>query len=226
MRRIKNVIFTAIVILLLVTVSFGVLRLTRSDNGLKINSLIVKKEKVLVAFGDSLTEGYGISKDDSYPSILEKKLDESGIPSKVINEGRSGETSYDGLMRVDSIVVHRPDYVLLCFGANDFLTGMDLNQTQQNLKEMIELLKLSGATIVLLGIDIPQFLKTTVELNTGKFFETIAENAGAKIIPSFLNNVSGNPELNLSDYLHPNKKGYEVIVDQNILPGLLPLIQE
>src|SRR3989441_2254645 len=102
------------------------------------------EERVLVAFGDSLTAGFGVSPEEAYPARLQEKLQLSGYRYRVVNAGVSGETTAGGLRRVDWILKSKPDIVVLELGANDGLRGLNFSQTRANLEQIIQRLMAGG----------------------------------------------------------------------------------
>src|SRR6185437_12940103 len=110
---------------------------------------------VIVCFGDSLTAGLGIDSAASYPADLQRLLDASGYRYRVVNEGVSGDTTKDGLERIDRVLAHKPQIVVLEFGGNDGLRGLPVSMMQQNITTMIERLQRSGVKVALAGISLP-----------------------------------------------------------------------
>ncbi|MFQ5580892.1 MAG: arylesterase [Nitrospiria bacterium] len=184
----------------------------------------IKKDQVIVAFGDSLTAGLGLPAEEAYPAILEKKLREKRYPYRVVNAGVSGETTAGGLRRVNWILRSQPDLVILELGANDGLRGLDVEETQKNLSKIIVRLQEEGVEVVLAGMKMP--------LNYGKSyteaFEQIYRDLAARhqitLIPFFLEGVAARPKLNQADGIHPTAKGYQIIVEQ-IWDVLEPLLK-
>ena len=187
------------------------------------------KKIIIAAFGDSLTAGYGVELENSYPAILEKRLQQDGVDSTVINMGVSGETTQGGRERIQFVLDQKPDIILLGLGANDMLRALPVSQAQANLTFIIEgLQKNHGGVpkIILLGMQ-PQVtngLNYTEEFNA--MYPALAKKYSLPIVPFFLEGVILVKELNTEDGIHPNKEGYTRIVDKNIMPILLPYIKE
>jgi acyl-CoA thioesterase-1 len=169
----------------------------------------------IVAFGDSLTAGYGLaSPKQSYPSLLQQKLDADGFKYEVVNAGVSGDTSAGGLRRIDwSLDAGGVRFVILELGANDFLRGQPIAETKKNLAAIIERAKSRGAEVLLAGI------YTTT--NTGRDYETqirdayqsLAKEHNVTLIPFFLEGVAGDDKLNQDDRIHPNIEGTKIVAD-------------
>ena len=154
----------------------------------------------IVAFGDSITYGYGAKPDHSYPSILQKL---SGID--VVNAGRNGETTAEGLKRLPVILKrHKPDLLILCEGGNDFLQGVDEVQIKENLRTMIQEAKGEGVEVVLIAV--PRL--TLFGLDDAPLYEELAEEENVLLIDDLLEEILSTPSLK-SDRIHPNEKGYE-----------------
>ncbi|MEO7863160.1 MAG: arylesterase [Nitrospirales bacterium] len=180
----------------------------------------------IVAFGDSLTAGFGVSLDESYPTQLEKLLHEGGFHYEVVNAGVSGETSAGGVRRVEWILKSLPTVVILELGVNDGLRGMPLQQTYTNLRTIIERLQNEGegVLVILAGMRIPPNFG---EAYTGEFFEMyerLAKELNLPLIPFLLEGVAAQPGLNQEDGVHPTAEGY-TIVAQNVFDTLEPLFK-
>lgn len=153
----------------------------------------------ILAFGDSLTFGTGTSAENlSYPSVLNKL---TGI--KIINAGIPGEVSGQGLKRLANLLKkHKPDMVILCHGGNDMLQKREWQETKDNIKSMINLIRETGADILLIGVPQPGlFLKTAI------FYQQIAQEEGTLLEDKLLTSIISKRELK-SDAVHPNDRGY------------------
>lgn len=176
----------------------------------------------IVAFGNSLTAGAGIPPEKSYPSQLQRRLDESGFRYRVINAGVSGDTTAGGLRRVDWVLKNRPQIVIVELGANDGLRGLPLDQMHDNLEEIIRRVQGAGAKVILAGMKLP--LNYGEEYRAG--FEAVytrlaQEHRNIALMPFFLEGVGAQAKLNQTDGLHPTGDGYRVIVD-HLWPVLTP----
>ncbi len=160
----------------------------------------------IVAFGDSLTSGYGVAPDKAYPSQLERLLRASGDPWQVINAGISGETSGEALRRVSSVLGLRPDIVVLETGLNDAMTGRDPRITRRNIEEIVRILQKNRVTVVLAGIRTLDGRERDPAFE--KLYPDIAREYNLVLVPFFLANVAGDPALILDDRIHPTAEGY------------------
>nr|WP_320190757.1 arylesterase [uncultured Desulfobacter sp.] len=155
----------------------------------------------IVCFGDSLTYGYGASQGMDYPTQLEEM---TGI--EIINAGVSGNTTADGLVRLeDDVLAYEPDVVLITLGGNDLKNRMSVDTARANLLSIIQRIHAAGAMVVLGGIDIPLYGKGYAQM-----YESLARQTGSVLVPNILEDLFGNPEL-MSDSIHPNDKGYEIM---------------
>jgi acyl-CoA thioesterase I len=175
----------------------------------------------IVAFGDSLTYGYGLSNiDDSYPGQLQEKLLAEGYNYKVINLGISGETSGDGLNRILTTLSFEPDIVLLGFGANDGLQNISPDITRANLREIVRVLDSQKIKVILISSEPSELFPVQNREEYVKILPDIAKEFGLSVVPSIVKDIMFNAEYVQSDGLHPNKEGYTKIVNEKIWPVL------
>jgi len=156
-----------------------------------------------IAVGDSLTAGFGAETGADYPSVLGKRL---GIT--IENAGRNGETSKDGLNRVESVTQRQPRVVLLCFGGNDALQQIPREETFRNLRAIVDRLQQQGTFVVLLGIR-----SATLRDKNATWFKDLAKEKHVLFVPNILEGVLTHPNL-MSDEVHPNDKGYAAIAER------------
>lgn len=177
----------------------------------------------ILAFGDSLTAGYGVDPTDSYPAQLERILQSDGYPVKVINGGISGETSSAALNRLDWMLKTKPDIVIVETGGNDALRGIDLTITRANISEIVRMFDESGAVVIVAGLQIIQNLGSAYADEFASIYPEVAEQYRVALIPFILEGVAADPNLNQADFIHPTAEGYSVIVD-HIYPYVLDAI--
>ncbi len=189
------------------------------SQGSEIDYKVIKQQKI-VAFGDSLTAGYGVEEEDSYPSLLKEKIKYAGYAYDVVNEGISGDTTSTALRRINTILGHKPDIVLLALGANDALQNVTVEQTRNNLIKIIEKLKESNIKIILINILPPDSSNIAFPKTFTQIIPELSKRYSLPLIPSMLEGVLGNLQLNIQDRIHPNKEGYKIIVESNIWPYL------
>lgn len=181
------------------------------------------ERRVVLCLGDSLTEGYGVEDEHSYPSVLERRLQDQGRDVRVINAGINGSTSASAVSRLRWQLKAKPDVLILALGANDGLRGLDLEETEKNLSEAIRLAKSRGVEVVLAGMQIPPNYGPVYTRRFRELFPALAKQHDIPRIPFLLDGVAAEPGLNLPDGVHPNAKGYERVVE-NVLPVLEPLL--
>ena len=181
-------------------------------------------EGVIVAVGDSLTEGLGVGEEFSYPALLEKKLQSEGYHYRVINAGVSGETSSGTLARINWILKLKPDIVILVIGANDGFRGIDPELIRTNLLTMVRTLKEENVTVVLGGMQMARNLGQEYTSAFENNYPWVAQEEKVGLIPFFLTGVAANPDLNQADGIHPTAEGYQVIVD-HIYPHVIKAIK-
>jgi acyl-CoA thioesterase-1 len=178
---------------------------------------------VIVAFGDSLTAGAGVQPSMNYPAKLQAKIDGSGHRYRVVNAGVSGDTSSQGLNRVQSVISLHPAIVIVEFGANDGLRGIPPDATTRNLLAIIGRLQSSGAKVILAGMLVPPNYGPNYANSFRNIFPSVAKKTGAVLLPFFLAGVGGHPELNQEDGIHPTAEGYDIVV-KNAWKILKPLL--
>ncbi len=178
----------------------------------------------IVAFGDSLTAGLGVSRDQSYPGQLEKKIQALGYGYQVINAGVSGETTAGGVRRTEWILKSQPALVILELGANDALRGQPLQQSYTNLETIITRLKEEGVSVILAGMKIPLNYGEAYTQEFEGMYERLAAKLQVPLIPFFLEGVAAQRELNQGDGIHPTAEGYALVVE-NVWKVLKPLLE-
>ena len=169
--------------------------------------------KVILFFGDSLTAGYGLSQEEAFPALVEKRCAAEGNPCQVINAGLSGETSAGGLSRIDWILRRPIDVFVLELGANDGLRGLPVEQTKKNLQAIIDKVKTKypNVKIVIAGMMVPPNMGPDYTAQFRKIFPELAKKNQATLIPFLLEDVAGHESLNLADGIHPNIEGHKIV---------------
>lgn len=181
--------------------------------------------KNILFFGDSLTAGYGLSTEEAFPAIVEKKFNKNGKPVKVVNAGLSGETSAGGLSRIDWVLRQPVDVFILELGANDGLRGLPLDQTEKNLQAIIDKVKSKNpkVKVVIAGMMVPPNMGPDYAGKFQKLFPALAKKNSATLIPFLLQDVAGNEQLNLADGIHPNVEGHKIVAE-NVFRVVTPLL--
>ena len=182
----------------------------------------------ILILGDSLTEGYGVSAQQAFPSLLEKKLNDEFSSDKnrryeIINAGISGSTSSGGVSRIEWLLKSKPDFLILALGGNDGLRGVPVEETKNNLEKIILAAKSKDIPTLLAGMKMPPNYGIEYTREFSKLFEDLANQENVPLIPFLLEGVGGNPAMNLPDRIHPNPAGHQKIaqtVYQNLINHL------
>jgi len=177
----------------------------------------------ILAFGDSLTAGHGLSAEAAFPSRLEARLKAEGMGLHVVNAGVSGDTTAGGLARLDWALADKPDIVILELGANDALRGIDPKTVRANLDAMIGKIQATGAKLLLMGMRAPPNWGEDYQHEFERIYPELARAHGVTLYPFFLEGVAMDPKLNQPDGLHPNEQGVAALVDR-IAPYVARLI--
>jgi acyl-CoA thioesterase I len=178
----------------------------------------------IVAFGDSLTAGLGLTAAESYPSLLQKKLESDGYKYEVVNAGVSGDTSAGGLRRIDWALEGDVRFVILELGANDILRGQPISEMKKNLGEIILRAKARGAQVLLAGMLSPTNAGEQYQREIHEAFQSLAREHNVPLIPFFLDRVAGIESLNQADGIHPNPEGTKIVAE-TVYNALRPLLE-
>ena len=179
--------------------------------------------KSILVFGDSLTAGYGLAANESFPAQLEARLKSEGLNVRVINGGVSGETTAGGLRRLNYSLKSKPDYIILELGANDMLRAVDPVSTRENLRHMLDILKTYDRPVLLAGMRAFPNLGPEYAMAYLKMYKDLADAYHTAYYPFFLDGVAGQTQLNQGDGIHPTAEGVGVIVEK-ILPAVADLL--
>ena len=183
----------------------------------------------IVALGDSLTAGYGLSRKQAYPALIGEKMREAGYQFNIVNAGSSGDTTAGGFRRLPEILrAHKKiDIFILELGINDAFRGAPLEQIRANLQAIIDQVRgrYPAVSIVIAGMQLPDYSKDDYVTAFGGIFAPLAEKNHATLIPYLLEGVGGNPELNQWDRVHPNAAGQRVVAE-TVWRALEPVLRE
>jgi acyl-CoA thioesterase-1 len=171
--------------------------------------------KTILVLGDSLSAGYGVDPDQAWPALLQKKIDAAGLKFKVLNAGVSGDTTADGLQRVDWLLRSKADVLLLELGANDGLRGMPVAATRTNLQAIMDRFrqKYPAIKLVIAGMKMPPNMGFEYVDAFNKIYPELAAKNHAALIPFLLEGVAGKPDLNLPDGIHPTPEGHKIVTE-------------
>jgi len=180
---------------------------------------------VIACFGDSLTAGLGIESTASYPADLQRLLDTAGYRYRVVNEGVSGDTTKDGLERINTVLAHKPQIVVLEFGGNDGLRGLPVSRAQQNIATMIGRLQHSGAKVALAGISLPPQYGTDYIARFDAMYPTLAKQFRVPLLPFLLQDVYGVSGDIQADGVHPTAQGAKQVA-ANVQKLIQPMLKK
>jgi acyl-CoA thioesterase-1 len=183
---------------------------------------VMAQERVIVAFGDSLTAGFGVSPDEAWPALVEARLRREGYLYRVVNAGVSGDTTAGALRRLDWVRRARPEVAIVALGANDGLRGQPLAAMRDNLIAIVSGLRDGGTRVLLAGMQLPRNYGAYAREFAGTY-SAVAKKAGVALMPFLLDGVAMDIRLNQADGVHPNAEGHRVIAER-VWPFLTPLL--
>ncbi len=168
----------------------------------------------ILFIGDSLTEGYGVARADSYPALLEKKFQSANYKNLVfINASISGSTTASALSRLKWQLKTKPQILLIALGANDGLRGLKVSETEKNLSDTLNLATKEGINSLLLGMKVPPNYGKTFATDFENIFSRLSKKHKISFVPFLLEGVGGESEMNQSDGIHPNEKGHQKMAE-------------
>ena len=179
----------------------------------------------IVAFGDSLTSGHRLPKNDSYPAVLERSLRDAGLPFTVVNHGLNGDTTGGALRRLNAALAEQPQILIVAFGANDGLRGVPVKQVKDNLEKIIETAQDRDVKVLLVGMEALPLYGWQYTVDFHNIFPDLAEKFDVPLVPFMLNGILGNPDLMGQDGIHPNAAGARLMAG-NVWTELRPLAQK
>lgn len=183
--------------------------------------------KNILFFGDSITAGLGVGEENAYPALIQQKIDSLGWNFHVINGGLSGETSTDGLNRIEWMLQRKISVFVLELGGNDGLRGINLSLTKKNLQGIIDSVrsKYPNVKLVIEGMQVPPNLGQKYTTQFRDLYPSLAKKNHAVLIPFLLKGVGGVPRLNQSDGIHPTKEGHKIVA-KTVWKYLKPVLQK
>jgi acyl-CoA thioesterase-1 len=181
--------------------------------------------QVIVCFGDSITAGYGVDPGKTYPDDLEAGLDNRGYRVHVVNAGISGNTTKDGVDRLQDVLALHPAIVIVEFGGNDGLRGIPLADTRRNLSTIVSTLLHAGAKVLIAGITLPPNYGPDYVKQFNQIFTEVAAENRVSVIPNIYLHVYAVPNAIQDDGIHPTAKGAQLVADE-FVPLLKPLLRK
>ena len=178
----------------------------------------------IIALGDSLTAGFGLTEKESYPYLLQQRLNDEGYNFEVVNAGVSGDTSLGGLERADWVLEQEGAKVLILeLGANDLLRGLPVAKMKENLASIIKKAKSKKVKVLLCGMLAPPSMGSEYQRDFSNVFPDLADELEVAYLPFLLEGVAMNKALNQADGIHPNPEGTRIMTE-NIYKELTPLL--
>jgi acyl-CoA thioesterase-1 len=168
---------------------------------------------VIVAFGDSLTSGPGLNSSQTWPALVQRRINDEGFKYRVVNAGVSGDTSSEAVERVDAALVPETRIMILAVGINDGLRGVPTTTVENNLVTIVERAKARDIKVLLCGMEAPPLRGLSYSIEFHRVFTRIADRYQLPLVPFFLLGVVGNSDLTLADRVHPNAAGHKAIAD-------------
>jgi len=183
-------------------------------------SVIASNQIKIMLYGDSLMAGYGLSQNENLSSALSSMFNVGESKVQIINASVSGNTSSNGLARLDWSLADKPDIVILCLGANDMLRGIDPKLTKQNLNKMIEKMLQNGAKVIFAGMRSPDSMGKNYQQKFDLIYKELAEEHDVIFMPFLLEGVALEKDYLQNDYKHPNTLGVDIMAS-NLYPYIL-----
>ena len=180
-----------------------------------------------IAFlGDSLTAGLGLLSNQTFPELLKEKLTADGFNVEVLNGGISGDTTAGGVRRVEQLLEPNVKILVLALGANDALRGLTVNETRDNLRQIIDIAQMHGVQVMLCGMEAPTNLGEDYRNSFKAAYFDVLRSYQRQIeyVPFLLEGVAGKPELNQADGMHPNAEGAKIVADL-LYPQLKKMVE-
>jgi len=221
MKNIK--IFSIILFFIFIVLLLWYFFLHSDGNEIDVKNNISQTTYTIIAFGDSLTAGYGLPLHESYPYQLEQKLKAQGKDVKVINAGVSGETSKGNNERASFIRDQNPNMIIWGIGGNDALRALSVSEMKSNMESTIQILQSSESNpkILMLEMQSPLNAGFKYKKEFDAIYKDLAKKYDLPLVPFMVVSVFLNPDLMLQDRIHPNKDGYTKLVDDNLLSFVL-----
>jgi acyl-CoA thioesterase-1 len=180
---------------------------------------------LIVCFGDSLTAGYGAEPGQSYPDYLQADLDAQGYSYRVVNAGVSGETTKDGVNRLNSVIAMKPALVIVEFGGNDGLRGLPIEDSRANLDTILQKLKTSGSKVVIAGITLPPNYGAAYIKQFDATYTLLAKRYDLPLMPFLLKHVYGVPGMMQADETHATAAGNRIVA-ADVVQLITPLLKK
>ena len=182
---------------------------------LSVATIHASSTKTILVLGDSLSQGFGLAPNEAYPTLLSKKLRAAGLNFQVTNASAAGDTTEGGLERLPAHLKRHIDVFIVELGINDAFRGLPVDQIQTNLQQIIDKVTARNprVRVVIAGMQLPNYAADDYVSAFGKMFADLAAKNDAALVPYLLQNVAGDPSMNLSDGIHPNAAGQKILAE-------------
>jgi acyl-CoA thioesterase I len=189
-------------------------------------SALAETRKTVVVLGDSMAAGYGVEPAQAYPALLQEKINAAGLPFAIVDAGVSGDTTAEGLGRMDWLLQRKMDVLIVELGGNDGLRGIPTATIQSNLQAIIDHARkrYPAIKIVITGMKMPANLGPDYAEAFAKVFPELARKNRAALVPFLLEGVGGDASLNQADGIHPTPEGHKIVA-QNVWKVLKPILE-
>lgn len=189
--------------------------------------MATEERKLILFFGNSLTAGLGLEQEETFPTLIQDKIDSLGLNYEVLNAGLSGETTAGGKNRISWVLNQDIDIFVLELGANDGLRGVPVEETKKNLQAIIDTVRKKNphTQILLTGMQMPPSLGREYTAEFREIYPELAEENDIELVPFLLEDVAGVPELNQSDGIHPTAEGQRIVAE-NVWEELRPMLED
>jgi acyl-CoA thioesterase-1 len=179
----------------------------------------------IVALGDSLTAGLGLLESQSYPALVQQRIDAEGYEFEVVNAGVSGDTSAGGLRRLDWALDGDVRVLIVALGANDGLRGLSVSDMKRNLTEIISRARQRNVVVILTGMEAPPNYGQEYATAFRSAFREVAARERVLLIPFLLDKVAGHSQMNQGDGIHPNEQGARIVAE-TVWSVLRPILDQ
>lgn len=196
-----------------------------ASNAVATASEVDDGRPVIACFGDSLTAGYGVDIDSSYPADLQRELDQAGYHYRVVNMGISGDTTKDGLARIDRVIALKPAITVVEFGGNDGLRGVPVASSRKNMDEILSRLTTTGTKIAVAGVTLPPQYSAPYIQEFNQTYTLLAKKYSAPLLPFVLQDVYGVNGSIQQDGIHPTAQGCKQVA-KNVFGLIKPLLKK
>lgn len=228
-KTVRNILILTFALSLAFVSACGISTAEKQANGNQRKqppAQVLSDRPKIIAFGDSLTAGFGLTEKESYPYLLQEKLNADDYKYEVVNAGVSGETSLGGLERIDWVLeMENVEILVLELGANDLLRGIPVKNMKTNLDQIIRKAKAKNVRVLLCGMLAPPSSGSDYQRDYTNAFPDLADEHKVEFLPFILENIALKKELNQADGIHPNAQGAKIMTD-NVYNALKPMLKK